>query len=116
MRTLYFSTKLLPERIVLSFFLQGEEGSDEYGGPKPFSEPETRIVKLIAETTRPQAFVNLHSGEYAVYVPWDSKKGLAPDLPADIGNVLEQLDAYCQCMHGAAGDVAGYAEFVGLWL
>ncbi len=66
-------------------------------------------MKLIAESTRPQAFVNLHSGEYAVYVPWDSKKGLAPDLPTDINDVLENLDAYCQCMHGAAGDVAGYA-------
>jgi len=90
--------------------VQGEEGSDEYGGPKPFSEPESRIVKLIAEANRPQAFVNLHSGEYAMYVPWDSKKGLAPDLPADIGEVLERLDAYCQCMHGAAGEVAGCAH------
>ena len=54
-----------------------------------------------------QAFVNLHSGEYAVYVPWDSKKSLAPNLPADITDVLERIDSYCQCMHGAAGVVAG---------
>ena len=54
-----------------------------------------------------QAFVNLHSGEYAVYVPWDSKKSLAPKLPADINDVLERIDSYCQCMHGAAGAVAG---------
>ena len=33
---------------------QAEEGGDEYGGAKPFSEPETRIVRLLAETTRPQ--------------------------------------------------------------
>lgn len=86
---------------------QAQEGSEEYGGPRPFSEPETRIVRLIGQATRPQAFVNLHSGEYAVYVPWDSQRGLAPDLPADVGEVLEKLDSYCQCMHGAAGEVAG---------
>ena len=55
-----------------------------------------------------QAFVNLHSGEYAVYVPWDSKSSLAPNLPADITDVLERIDSYCQCMHGAAGAVAGW--------
>ena len=86
---------------------QAEEGSEEYGGPRPFSEPETRIVRLIGQATRPQAFVNLHSGEYAVYVPWDSQASLAPGLPADVGDVLEKLDSYCQCMHGAAGEVAG---------
>jgi hypothetical protein len=87
--------------------VQAQEGSDEYGGPKPFSEPETRIVKLIGEAVRPQAFVNLHSGEYAIYVPWDSKRSLAPNLPADINDILERLDSYCQCMHGPAGEVAG---------
>ena len=34
--------------------LKAEDGSDEYGGAKPFSEPETRIVRLLAETSRPQ--------------------------------------------------------------
>jgi hypothetical protein len=52
-----------------------------YGGKKPFSEAESRVVKLIAETVRPRAYVNLHSGEWAMYVPWDSKQELAPDLP-----------------------------------
>ena len=34
--------------------VQAEDGSDEYGGSKPFSEPESRIVRLLAENTRPQ--------------------------------------------------------------
>ena len=33
---------------------QAEDGSDEYGGLKPFSEPESRIVRLLAENIRPQ--------------------------------------------------------------
>lgn len=32
---------------------------------------------------------------------------MAPDLPADLEAVLGKLNAYCQCMHGAAGAVAG---------
>ncbi len=157
------------------------------------------MVRLVAETARPQAYVALHSGEYALYAPWDSEarardrvlacggraenqgggffpprkpcctggKGvpgrrgcaapkrwaparalrhargrrpashvrcscsrrrdvlhvfdagmrargaqasLAPDLPADLMDVLANLNAYCQCMYGAAGKVAGCAR------
>ena len=32
---------------------------------------------------------------------------LAPDLPDDLEAVLGKLNTYCQCMHGAAGAVAG---------
>lgn len=39
---------------------QAEDGSDEYGGSKPFSEPESRIVRLLAENTRPQVTPSLH--------------------------------------------------------
>lgn len=54
---------------------------EEYGGPRPFSEPESRIVKLIAESSPVRSFVNLHSGEYALYIPWDSHPNYAIDLP-----------------------------------
>jgi hypothetical protein len=151
-------------------------------------------VRLVAETARPQAYVALHSGEFALYAPWDSEArargrlgacegrgsgvwrsrdgdyeelcctggigvpgrrgcaapravaaggiaaararapasrgrrlcprrrvsdagpcartvqaSLAPDLPADLMDVLANLNAYCQCMYGAAGKVAGCA-------
>eukprot|EP00884_Botryococcus_braunii_P007354 jgi/Botrbrau1/1661/Bobra.116_2s0005.1 len=90
---------------------QVDEASDVYGGKKPFSEAESRVVKLIAETVRPRAYVNLHSGEWAMYVPWDSKRELAPDLPADTLEVLEKMNIFCECMNGAAGKVAGYLAF-----
>lgn len=60
--------------------MQSAEGSDEYGGSKPFSEPETRIVNNVL-ASQPQAFVNLHSGEWAMYTPWDSKAEAAENLP-----------------------------------
>ena len=40
--------------------VQAEDGSDEYGGSKPFSEPESRIVRLLAENTRPQVSPSPH--------------------------------------------------------
>lgn len=54
---------------------------EEFGGPHPFSEPESRIVKLIAESSPVRSFVNLHSGEFALYIPWDSHPNYAIDLP-----------------------------------
>lgn len=58
-----------------------DAGQEEYGGPKPFSEPQTRIMKALAAAAQPRAFVNLHSGEYAMYVPWDSQATQAAGLP-----------------------------------
>lgn len=29
---------------------------------------------------RPQGFINVHSGEWAVYTPWDSKAAVPPGL------------------------------------
>ena len=37
------------------------------------------MVRLVAETARPQAYVALHSGEYALYAPWDSEARTALD-------------------------------------
>lgn len=60
--------------------LQSDKNSEEYGGPEPFSEPQTRLLNNVLEA-QPQAFVNLHSGEWAMYTPWDSKQEVAANLP-----------------------------------
>lgn len=52
-----------------------------YGGPSPFSEPHSRALRDLAARHPPRAFVNVHSGEWAAYTPWDSKPAAAPDLP-----------------------------------
>jgi hypothetical protein len=49
-------------------------GGDEFGGAKPFSEPQSRALRDLATTLRPTAYANVHSGEWAIYVPWDHKK------------------------------------------
>ena len=62
--------------------------SDEYGGTAPFSEAEARIIKLIAEDSPLRSFVNLHSGEFALYAPWDSQQKLAVGQPVGPGFIL----------------------------
>ena len=62
--------------------------SDEYGGTAPFSEAEARIIKLIAEGSPLRSFVNLHSGEFALYAPWDSQQKLAVGQPVGPGFIL----------------------------
>ncbi|KAK9805763.1 hypothetical protein WJX73_006850 [Symbiochloris irregularis] len=90
---------------------QTAKAHEEYGGETPFSEPESRIVRLVAEGAQARASVNLHAGEWALYIPWDSQKSVAPGLPADIDELLEKLNTHCECMSGPAGKVAGYLAY-----
>lgn len=45
----------------------------DYGGPEPLSEPESQYIYRLLETHRPDLFIDLHSGEVAVYTPWHAK-------------------------------------------
>lgn len=85
--------------------------SDSYGGPAPFSEPQSRIINDVMSTTNVVAYVNVHSGESAVYTPWDSKPHLGPGLPADLANLTEALGDLCGCIVGPAGSVSGYLAY-----
>lgn len=37
--------------------------------------------------------MNLHSGEYAMYVPWDSKRELATDLPVRFTSLSPRIQS-----------------------
>jgi hypothetical protein len=86
-------------------------GAEEYGGPAPFSEPQSRALRDLARALRPVAYVNVHSGEWAMYVPWDHKKTLAEGQPADTEALLEALNTHCQCTRGAGGSASNYLAF-----
>ena len=70
-------------------------GSSEYGGSAPLSEPETRIVKLVAETSHPHAFVSLQSGTWGIHVPPGSTE--QADGPKDMQELTDKLQTYCDC-------------------
>ena len=75
--------------------MQGQPGDPEYGGPAPLSSPETRIIKLTAETAAPHAFVALQSGSCGVRTP-QREQGEGP-MGADVRELLDKLNTYCAC-------------------
>ena len=85
--------------------------SEEYPGERPFSEVESRVVRDLARSFAPHGYANVHSGEWAVYVPWDHKPEFAQSLPADTSALLDRLNQHCECVVGAAGQVSGYLAY-----
>lgn len=84
--------------------------SDTNAGPRPFSEPETRIFKKLVEEFEPTTFLTVHSGTRGLYMPWayDMEHTASYNAPLML-NVLKDLDkAHCQCPYGAAGREVGY--------
>jgi len=79
-------------------------------GPKPFSEPETRIFKKLVAEFRPTTFLTVHSGTRGMYMPWAYDRGhLAKKNGAAMMDVLKALDKdHCECPFGAAGQEVGY--------
>lgn len=73
-----------------------QRGAEEYGGAAPFSEPQSRALRDLARRLMPVAYANVHSGEWAIYVPWDHKKALAVGLPPDTTALVEALNTNCQ--------------------
>lgn len=86
------------------------EGSQTSPGPRPFSEPETRIFKKLVENYQPTTFLTVHSGTRGMYMPWayDLKHTASYNAPLML-SVLQDLDkTHCQCPFGAAGKEVGY--------
>ena len=82
-----------------------------YGGEAPFSEPQSRYLRDRAQEWKPAAFVNVHSGEWAVYTPWDSRGTMGAGLPEDLGPLVDRMSGLCDCMAGPAGAVSNYLAF-----
>ncbi len=93
------------------FWQPAAPGDESYGGAKPLSEPQTRLLKRLAEQHKPHCYVNTHSGEWAAYSPWDSRPSKPADLPAGMGSLMAQLGHACSCKAGPAGAVSGYLAF-----
>jgi hypothetical protein len=80
-------------------------------GPKPFSEPETRVFKQLVEEYKPTNFLTVHSGTKGMYMPWayDMEHLASRNQPAMM-QILKDLDKdHCECPFGAAGKEVGYS-------
>jgi hypothetical protein len=90
--------------------------SEQYGGAAALSEPQTRLLKGVVDASPLAAYVNVHSGEWAVYTPWDSKPAYAPDLPVSSWPGPPQAGPCLRCRDRPRGGPARRAlPVVGGW-
>lgn len=90
------------------------EGADESAqgdappGRKPFSAPETRILRAALAGYRPTFYLSIHSGNLGIFAPYAYAKD-APAPPEQTVSLLEQVSReYCQCPFGGAARTIGY--------
>jgi len=84
---------------------------DANPGPRPFSEPETRIFRQLVTDYKPTTFLTVHSGTRGLYMPWAyDTKHLASRNEPSMMEILRGLDeGHCHCPYGAAGKEVGYS-------
>jgi hypothetical protein len=95
-----------------------ERVAEDYRGPRALSEVESKLVYALLTASHPQSrlrprrYLSLHSGEYACYLPWDSRSEPNRDLLAREAPRLDCLRATCPaCAVGSAGALSGYLAF-----
>ena len=87
--------------------------SEEYGGPGPLSEPQSKALRDLVLNFHGTVvgYVQVHAGEWAMYVPWDHAKTEALGLPPDTHALLDAMNAQCQCTRGSGGAASSYLAF-----
>lgn len=83
--------------------------SEEYEGPFPLSEKESKLVSNeLKDVTR---YVNVHSGEYSLYMPYDASLEAPPNL-ARMSAQLRKWSQHCpQCVVGSAARTSSYKAY-----
>ena len=85
---------------------------EEYPGTAPFSEPEAFMLKTLLEEFQPHAWVNVHSGMEALFLPYDHKaaepEGPGADVMRDILRGINAAHCGGRCVVGGGGKGVGY--------
>ena len=86
-----------------------ELDSEEYEGRFPISEKESKIIN--SELQGVTRYINIHSGEYSIYMPYDSSYNTPPN--ADVMSAqIQKWARHCpKCAIGAAAKTSSYKAF-----
>ena len=83
--------------------------SEEYEGPYPLSEKESRLVANLIKGAK--KYYNIHSGEYSLYMPYDSIYDKPPKYRQMI-KALHKYKVHCpECLLGSAAKVSFYKAY-----
>jgi hypothetical protein len=87
------------------------KNSEEYEGPNPLSEKESKLVSsLLLDGV--QRYVNVHSGEKSIYMPYDSRVGVRPkNYDVMLKNIKKWGKKCTECAIGTAAAVSSYRAY-----
>ena len=84
-------------------------GSDTYGGSHPFSEHIPLLIKRLLNEYDVKKYMTIHSGERALYTPYDDSTKHPPNYTRMLHTVQEWKRKYCRdCVVGEASVVSNY--------
>jgi len=83
--------------------------SDEYEGREPLSETESVLISNMLRSKDVFRYINVHSGEWALYTPYDSTSAVHPaNYDRMISNVNQWSRRCPICVAGGAASVSSY--------
>jgi hypothetical protein len=86
-------------------------GDETNSGPSGFSEPESKMLKSLVDSERPDIYLSVHSGAYLLGTPYGYTRDQTPDTEADMMEVLQPIsEKYCggQCPYGNLAELIHY--------
>jgi len=87
------------------------KNSEEFEGPHPLSEKESKLVSSLL-LTHPNIYVNIHSGEKSIYMPYDSRVGVRPkNYDVMLKNIKRWGKKCPECAIGPAGTTSSYRAY-----
>ena len=92
-------------------FQKRVRGTDTYPGRFPLSETETQHISKLLHQVRPYTYISVHSGEYALYLPWDFKMTNPPHYQDMIQRVHTWKQSCPSCITGPAAQVSRYKAY-----
>ena len=85
------------------------KGSEEYEGESPISEKESKLIaRELVNVTR---YINVHSGEFSLYMPYDYSEREPPNAK-HMRAQLQKWSKHCpQCAVGSAASESSYKAY-----
>lgn len=87
------------------------KGDEMDPGPSGFSEPETQILRDLAEEVKPDVYLSIHTGAYLLGAPFGYTENKIPDNEASQVEILKPIsERYCGggCPYGGLAELIGY--------
>ena len=87
------------------------KNSEEFEGPHPLSEKESKLVSSLL-LNGVQRYVNVHSGEKSIYMPYDSRVGVRPkNYEVMLKNIKKWAEKCPECAVGTAASTSFYRAY-----